>query len=195
MMIIPELETERLYLRGIEPKHIPAYQQAFAHYEVIRFLNDQVPWPYPENGVDEYMREHVFPHQGKTRWLWCIFPKEQPGTLIGAIELLRDGNPANRGFWLTPAHQGRGYMTEAAIVTTDFAFDQLGFEKLVLENAANNIQSARIKEKSGARLVRREPQRYVDPNLTIAEIWELTKEDWQHFKKQHLSKPSPPPPA
>ena len=73
-------------------------------------------------------------------------------------------------------------MTEAARPVTDYAFDVLGFEKLILANAVGNPASRRIKEKIGAVLVRKEPANYVNPGYTEREVWELTKECWKAFK-------------
>ena len=72
-------------------------------------------------------------------------------------------------------------MTEAVKPVTEYAFTELGFEKLIFGNAVDNRRSARIKEKSGARLVRREAATYVDPSLTEREIYELTKDEWLKF--------------
>ena len=58
-----------------------------------------------------------------------------------------------RGFWLDPAFQGQGLMTEAADRVTDYAFRELGWPCLWLSNAQDNHASRRIKEKQGARLV------------------------------------------
>jgi ribosomal-protein-alanine N-acetyltransferase len=69
-------------------------------------------------------------------------------------------------------------MTEAVEPITDYAFGQLGFEKLVFTNAVGNPRSGRVKEKMGARLVGRVPARFVDPAFTEHEIYELTKNEW-----------------
>jgi hypothetical protein len=50
----------------------------------------------------------------------------------------------------------------------------LGFETLVFANAKGNSRSRRIKEKTGARLVRVEPRKYPNAAYREAEIWELT---------------------
>lgn len=44
---IPTLYTERLILRPLELADADAVQQQFAHWEVVRYLNALVPWPYP----------------------------------------------------------------------------------------------------------------------------------------------------
>jgi RimJ/RimL family protein N-acetyltransferase len=186
MVHIKSLETKRLLLKAPQLEHISSYHQRFANYEVIRYLSDRVPWPFPENGVQDYLESEVFPHQGKDRWMWGLFLKKAPDDLIGAIELWRhttESVPENRGFWLGREFWGQGFMTEAANAVTDYAFDHLGFSKLVFSNALGNQGSRRIKEKTGARFVRVQPSRFVSDEFTESEIWELTKEDWEAHKR------------
>ena len=113
---------------------------------------------------------------------WGIFLKDNPDEIIGAIGLWRDGVPENRGFWLAKNFWGKGIRTEAVKPITDYAFNFLGFEKLVFTNAVGNTRSRRIKEKTGARLLRIEAAEFVNPEYTEREIWEITKEEW---KKPH----------
>jgi RimJ/RimL family protein N-acetyltransferase len=61
----------------------------------------------------------------------------------------------------------------------DYAFNKLGFEKLVFANAVGNLKSRRIKEKTGAKFIGIRPSKYVDPKYKEQEIWELTKKDWE----------------
>ena len=70
-------------------------------------------------------------------------------------------------------------MTEAVKPITDYAFDVLGFEKLILANAVGNSASRQLKEKTGAVFLRTEPAIYVNPKYTAREVWELTKERWK----------------
>ena len=182
MANLPTFNTRRLVLRELVASDIPAYEKHFINYEVIRYLTASVPWPYPADGVRKYVHMDILPHQGSDRWVWTICLQEEPAELIGVIELLRQASPANRGFWLGQQFWGNGYMTEAIRPVTDYAFETLGFEKLIFANAVGNERSRRIKEKSGARLVRREAAQYVDPSLTERDVFELTKQEWGSFK-------------
>jgi ribosomal-protein-alanine N-acetyltransferase len=118
MSEVPTFETERLLLRELVEADAPAYERYFVDYEVIRHLAGSVPWPYPDDGVTNYIRSDIIPEQGRERWVWAITRKENPSELIGVIELMRKANPTNRGFWLGTPFWGRGYMTEA----TSFVF-------------------------------------------------------------------------
>lgn len=178
MPALPTFETKRLILRGVLEADTTFWQQYFDDYEVIRNLSALVPWPYPKDGVRNFLRDMILPHQGIDRWVWGVFLKEAPHELIGCVDLWREGRPENRGFWLARKHWGKGIMTEAVEPITDYAFDELGFDVLVFANAVGNIGSRRIKEKMRARLVRIAPAKFVDPRFTEQEIWELRKEDW-----------------
>lgn len=175
---LTEFETERLFLRGVKLSDSPSYQKNFADYEVIQHLSHLVPWPYPENGVHDFLKEMVLPTQGINRWTWAIFHKENKSEVIGVVDLWRKGCPENRGFWLAKKHWSKGYMTEAVTPVMDYAFNFLGFEKLVFANAVGNNRSRRVKEKTGAKFIETRPAKFVDPKYTEHEIWELEKSDW-----------------
>jgi len=82
----PVFATARLHLRPLAEADIPAIQQQFADYEVIRHLSPQVPWPYPEDGARDFVCNAVLPAQGKDRWVWALCLAERPGTLIDMFD-------------------------------------------------------------------------------------------------------------
>lgn len=174
-MIAP-LTTARLFLRGVTLADAPAIQQNFADYEIIRQLAAIVPWPYPADGAHAFV-ESVLPLQGENRFVWALFLKTSPDEAIGIVDLRRSGTE-NRGFWLARRLWGQGLMSEACDAVTDYAFDALGFERLVLCNALGNTRSRRIKEKAGATFLHVAPAKFVDPALTEHEVWELRREAW-----------------
>lgn len=175
-MSIVQLETPRLILKGVVLNDALAYQKYFADYEVIRHLGAGVPWPYPENGAAEFIEKFILPIQGQDRWIWGIFLKSKPHELMGVVDLWRKEIPENRGFWLGKKFWGQGIMTEAVVPVNDYAFDELGFERLIFSNALGNLASRKIKGKTGAQLIKTEPAKFVDPKYTEREIWGLTKQ-------------------
>jgi len=177
MSLLPTFQTNRLILKQLDAADEDAYRKNFVDYEIIRHLASAVPWPYPDDGVKSFL-EGVLIQQGNNRWLWGIFLKENPSELIGVVDLWRDGHPEHRGFWLGRSYWGNGYMTEAVAPIINYAFNELGFEKLVFSNALGNDKSRRVKEKTGARFIATQPAKFVDPMLIHQEIWELSKEEW-----------------
>lgn len=182
MKNIPNFETSRLILKEVSLNDIKSYSKYFVDYDVISFLAGSVPWPYPQDGVEEYLKLHVLPNQGKGKWVWGIFMKDNPDELIGCVDLWKEGKPENRGFWLGKKFWGKGLMTESVYPILDYAFDKLGFEKLIFTNAVGNLASRRIKEKTGCQLIGIKPAKFVNPSFKEHEIWELTNQNWKKFK-------------
>jgi RimJ/RimL family protein N-acetyltransferase len=177
-MAIPELETRRLILRPMDLADAPAIQRQFPRWEIVRLLAAVVPWPYPEDGAEQYIRNVVLPAvEHGTEWHWTVRRKDAPDEVIGAIGLMA-GEEDNRGFWIAPEWQGRGFATEAADAVTDFWFGELGMERLRVPKAACNVGSRRVSEKQGMRLVGRREKEYVSGRLQ-SEVWEITAEEWR----------------
>jgi len=186
MVFPPNFKTKRLYLKAVTENDIPAYEKHFVDYEIIRHLASTVPWPYPENGVNHFVKETILPKQGMDHWVWGIFFQQSPDELIGVVDLWKKGTPEHRGFWLGKHFWGQGIMAEAVNPINKFAFTKLGFERLVFSNAKGNTQSRRVKEKTGAKFIGVRAASFVDPVYTEAEDWELTKTDWLQLHKSEL---------
>jgi len=171
------LETPRLVLRPLQLEDAARAQVLFPHWEIVKFLNAIVPWPYPADGAFTYYREVALPAVARgEQWHWTLRLKSAPEDMIGAIGLMQKAVD-NRGFWLGLAWHGRGLMTEAASAVTDYWFDVLGFPVLRSSKAVGNAASRRISEKMGMRLVGTEMRNYVSGRLP-GEIWEITAEEW-----------------
>src|SRR5947209_2342627 len=59
--MIGPLETPRLVLRPLELADAEQTQRLFPHWEVVRFLANRVPWPYPDDGALTYYRDDALP--------------------------------------------------------------------------------------------------------------------------------------
>ena len=55
----PELETARLVLRPLALADAEQTQVLFGQWEIVKYLTDQVPWPYPADGAYTYYRDHA----------------------------------------------------------------------------------------------------------------------------------------
>ncbi|WP_338617008.1 GNAT family N-acetyltransferase [Pigmentiphaga sp. CHJ604] len=181
-MPIPALSTPRLLLPPLTLADAPAIQHAFARREIVRFLADRVPWPYPEDGALVFLRDAALPAMAQGReWHWSLRPRQEPGRLIGVVSLMDDPDN-NRGFWIVPEWQGQGLMTEAAEAVTAYWFDVLGKPRLRVPKAAANIASSRISARGSMRMVATEERGYVSGRLP-SEIWEITREEWLARRK------------
>lgn len=57
------------------------------------------------------------------------------GDSIGRLDIYPNDPEETRGFWLGVPWHGKGYMSEAVKVTTDYAFDVLGMKEMIFGNA------------------------------------------------------------
>jgi [ribosomal protein S5]-alanine N-acetyltransferase len=182
-------ETERLNLQPLRIEDAPQIQQQFPRWEVVRYLKNRVPWPYPADGALRYVREFALPAIAKeNQWTWTLRLKSNPRQIIGSIDLRR-GNEDNRGFWLGVDWHGKGLMSEACAWVNDYWFDTLRFRVMRVAKAADNAASRRISEKQGMRLVATREKEYVCGRLPT-EVWEITAEEWSAWKTSGAGKPA-----
>jgi RimJ/RimL family protein N-acetyltransferase len=176
--MVPEGTTERLLLRPLEIADADQIQELFPHWEIVQYMLDRVPWPYPPDGAYRFLTEVAIPQNERGEaWHWTIRRRALPEQVIGVISLAT-GYEANRGFWLGLPWQGQGFMTEAANWATGFWFETLGFPVMRVAKAIANQASRRISEKQGMRVVGFEERDFVAGRLP-SEIWELTAEEWR----------------
>jgi ribosomal-protein-alanine N-acetyltransferase len=181
------LETPRLLLRPLELADAEQAQVLFPHWEIVRYLNKIVPWPYPPDGAYTWYRNFALPAMERgEEWHWTLHLKSSPTCMIGSITLMRKEND-NRGFWVALPWQGQGFMTEAREAVTDYWFDVLKFPVLRAPKAVVNIPSRRISERNGMRIVAIQENEYVSGRF-LQEIWEVTAEEWDARRKLRGSK-------
>jgi ribosomal-protein-alanine N-acetyltransferase len=179
--MMPTLETARLLLRPIELADADQIQVIFPNWEIVKYLANKVPWPYPPDGALTFLRDHALPAiERGDEWLWTIRRKEDPAALIGVISLAKHETD-NRGFWIAPQWQGRGLMSEACDAVTGYWFETLKFPVLRVPKAISNEASRRISVKQGMRVIASGERDYVSGRLP-SETWEVTVEEWRARK-------------
>jgi RimJ/RimL family protein N-acetyltransferase len=101
------------------------------------------------------------------RWVGRLgpwFPEGWPGPEVG---------------WaLIPEVRGKGYATEGAAATIDWAFDQLGWREVVHCIAPENLASQAVARRLGSinRGPGRMPAPYDDARI---DVWGQTRDDWR----------------
>jgi ribosomal-protein-alanine N-acetyltransferase len=175
---VPTVETARLLLRPLVVGDALQAQVLFPFWEIVRYMDAVVPWPYPADGVLAFYRAIAIPAMERGEaWHWSVRLKERPQQLIGTINL-KCGERENRGFWIGIAWQGRGIATEACAAVNGFWFDVLALPTLRVGKAAANEASRRISVREGMRLVATEERDFVSGRLP-AEVWEISTAEWR----------------
>ena len=96
---------------------------------------------------------------------WYQFAVADPSTdeLLGDVALRVDADDASRaelGFTMSPAHQGKGYATEAVARVIAYAFERLGVETVFAVADARNDASIALLERIGMRRTTTEHVRF-----------------------------------
>ena len=58
-MDTPTLLTDRLTLRPLALSDAPAIQRHFNNWNIIRNLATVVPWPYPDDGAETFIKRQL----------------------------------------------------------------------------------------------------------------------------------------
>jgi len=180
-MKTPFIETPRLVLRPRALTDAPAIQRHFNNWNIIRNLATVVPWPYPDDGAETFIRLQLEKiAAGEEIYQWALVLRSGNGQAIGNISFrprAADNPKGNRGFWLAEPYWKQGLMTEAITSVNDFAFDTLGLESFHVCNVATNEASRRVKQKTGAEFVG-----FIELShhngQSRSEKWKVSRENW-----------------
>lgn len=84
----PPLTTDRLTLTPLRLDDAPLIQALFPQWDVVRYLDSRVPWPYPDDGALIYVRDIALPAMAAGReWHWMIRKRDEAGCTLGSISL------------------------------------------------------------------------------------------------------------
>jgi RimJ/RimL family protein N-acetyltransferase len=147
------LVTARLRLRPFEARDLEPLCAIHSDAGVARWLYTE---PRSHEETQELLARKIAGSRLAAEGGWLAAAAVLPETdelvadvsLCWASEAHRQGEI---GFLVHPAHQGKGYATEAARALLDFAFGGLGLHRVVGRLEARNTASARVLEKLGMR--------------------------------------------
>ncbi len=148
-MEAPELETERLVLRMFRESDTDAYAEMLADPEVMRFLDGK---PLSRQEAWRNMAMLIGHWHLRGYGFWAVEEKSG-GELVGRVGCWRpEGWPGFEVGWaLRRRFWGRGYATEAARASVEYAFESLGQTRVLSLIAPDNVNSIRVAERLGER--------------------------------------------
>jgi RimJ/RimL family protein N-acetyltransferase len=148
--MIPELETERLRLRGLEAGDVDAFAAMYADPEVMRYI--EAGHPLDRAAAWRSMALHMGHWQLRGYGQWALVERAN-GQFVGRAGLWHpEGWPGLEVGWaLARPYWGRGYATEAARAAVGHAFGVLGAEQVISLIRPENKASIRVAERLGGR--------------------------------------------
>lgn len=146
---IPELETERLRLRGWAEADIePWARLIFADPEVTRFLpRADVP---PLERTQRFYRYCVEHWEKRGYGIWAVTDRAT-GAFMGecGLNFIDDLDVVELDYSLGKAYWGQGLATEAARAATRHGFETLGLSRMIALTFRDNIGSRKVMERVG----------------------------------------------
>lgn len=145
-------ETERLLLRA--PRHGDGEKLAEATRESYSELKRWMPWAVPDQTVEDaevYVRRMAAKFMTREDLVLFMFRKAD-GVFLGGSGLHRidwEVPCFEIGYWLRTTAHGKGYMTEAVLGITRFAFETLEAERVEIRCDALNEKSAAVIRRAG----------------------------------------------
>ena len=168
MRTMPELETERLVLRPVEPGDLDAFAQIYADPDVMRYLGGSVRTRDQVRASIAAFRRHwelydighfalVRKADGRTLGRAGFLVWDPDTWTHGMIEELAPPYETELGWTLGREHWGHGYATEGAAAARDWGYAERSFPRLISLIARDNAASIRVAERLGAK-----PGRVID---------------------------------
>ena len=156
LMDFPEsFETERLLIRSPLPGD--GREMHAAVRESMKDLTPWMRWPKEHKTVDDSeasARRARVAFLGRSELRLHLYLKGTE-TLVGSSGLQGIDWEVPKfeiGYWCRTGFTGRGYITEAVLSITAFAFEALGAKRVEIRCDSRNLPSVRVAERAGFRL-------------------------------------------
>jgi len=88
------------------------------------------------------------------------------------------------GYWLDPKMQGKGIITQAAKALTNYAFEQLGMNRIQIRCGVGNTKSSAIPKRLGYHFesIEREGEFHLDHYIDL-EVYSILKKEWAKINR------------
>ena len=160
------IETERLILREIDPERdFEPWAASMADERTVRFIGGSVM----DRATAWRNMAGVIGHWQIRGYGFFSVECRETGEWLGRVgPWYPEGWPSPEiGWTIARPHWGRGYATEAARAALDFAFGELGWERVIHVILAGNDRSVAVAERIGSSFIR--PQQGL-PGVTEQEV-------------------------
>ncbi len=138
------LETERLIIRPCQPDDLPQMQRFFSSEEATRYLLMSPEEKTPE-AIENLLNAIIGSYDAPEPVFALAITQKENELYIGSCGLSRTSQGDVEVYYaLLPEHWGRGYAVEAAKKLFEYAFSELGLDRLVACMHPDNLMSRRV---------------------------------------------------
>jgi RimJ/RimL family protein N-acetyltransferase len=151
-----KLETDRLIVRRFEESDVPDVLEYSQHEPSDEHRRRNVGWESTEESVRKWWTPMIaMKPEEAISWLSLVIELKSERRVIGNVgfnaKRLGDAFQGQIGWTLGKAHEGHGYVTEAATALLDYLFSVLGFHRVYAMTSPDNLRSWRLMERLGMR--------------------------------------------
>ena len=145
----PQLETERLVLRQLEPRDAPAIFAILSDPETMTYMDAPPMADVTEAEALVARNREGFADGNSLQWGLTLRGENE---VVGWCTLFRihaESRRAEVGYVLARSHWGRGYNREALTRIVDYGFTDLGLNRIEAELDPRNEASAKAVRRLG----------------------------------------------
>lgn len=147
--MVLRLETDRLWIRPFELSDSKMVQ-GLAGSEKVARTTLSIPHPYPKGAAEKWIQATHHAAEKGDSYAFALVKKEED-ELIGCmiLDISKDHQRAELGYWLGHPYWGQGFATEAAQKMVQFGFEDLGLNRIFAIAMTKNSGSYKVMGKIG----------------------------------------------
>ncbi|WP_338732174.1 GNAT family N-acetyltransferase [Mangrovimonas cancribranchiae] len=177
-----DLSNETFYLDNLKPEDAPSLNQLMIrnarHFQ--QYLPKTLSQNLSENASKSYIKNKSEAFKNKTEFTFAI--KEKDTNNIAGLVILKnlDWNTKQGEFayCLGSKYSGNGWMSKSVKATKDYAFNELGLEKLQVIIHHSNTDSINVAKRSGFTWIKTLKKEFVSGKAVLdMELYEIQKND------------------
>ena len=181
----PVFTTNRLQFRQLQPNDVPKVYELFSDKDIVRFDGGRTMGSINE----AFQFISVFSMYNPNSYIRWAVESRETGEFIGTAGFHKLSSEARRGEIggeLLKKSWGAGIGKEALFGLTQFAFLNLGLNRITAMISPKNLAAQKIVEKMGyLREGRLRDWEYWDGSYTDMDVFSLLARDWQTKIKNH----------
>lgn len=145
----PELETERLKLRQIQPSDLSAMHKMRTDPKIMQYMDTPVPASIEE--TKSKLGQEIESFVNGDSVYWAVVLKDSNEIIGGAgyWRIIKEHYRAEIGYQLLPEFWRKGFSTEALKTIIQFGFQKMSLHSIEANVNPDNIPSIKILEKLG----------------------------------------------
>lgn len=186
-LTMPEVETKRLYLRGLEEEDVCDLYEYCSMSKTMQFLSG--PTFESIDFTLQLLRAFYLPYKRRNEpQVWCLVDQEKE-KVIGHMYFHDVSiDQAQIAYILHPLYWGKGYMREALLELLKVGFHQLELRRVIAYVSVDNIRSQKLLESFGFRKegILKEAEKLSDGCYHDMVLYAMLKKEWRMLYDKNI---------